>query len=108
MPSTTARTAPSPSPEDITALVNAATLPAGFTITAQNVPTTGLSQDKVTQDMANEAVAFFTTKLAHVVGGDVSGTVPATLSLTLGPAPSFGAFTPGVNGTYTATGTGRT
>ena len=31
--------------------------------------------------------------------------MPATLSLTLGPAPSFGAFTPGVNGTYTATGT---
>src|SRR5436309_923053 len=26
----------------------------------------------------------------------VSGTVPATLSLTLGPAASFGAFTPGV------------
>ncbi len=93
------------SPEDITALVNAATLPAGFTITAQNVPTTGLSQDKVTQDMANEAVDFFTTKLAHVVGGDVGGTVPATLSLTLGPAASFGAFTPGVDGTYTASST---
>jgi hypothetical protein len=34
--------------------------------------------------------------------GDVSGTVPATLSLTLGPAASFGAFTPGVAKDYTA------
>ncbi len=93
------------SPEDITALVNAATTPAGFTITAQNVPTTGLSQETVTQLMADKAVEFFTTKLAHVVGGDVSATVPATLSLTLGTAPSFGAFTPGVAGTYNASTT---
>jgi PKD repeat protein/glucose/arabinose dehydrogenase len=35
--------------------------------------------------------------------GDVSGTVPATLSLTLGPPASFGAFTPGVARTYAAT-----
>jgi hypothetical protein len=34
--------------------------------------------------------------------GGVGGTVPATLSLTLGPAASFGAFTPGVDKTYTA------
>jgi alpha-L-arabinofuranosidase len=34
--------------------------------------------------------------------GTVSGTVPATLSLTLGPAASFGAFTPGVTRDYTA------
>src|SRR5262249_53421353 len=32
----------------------------------------------------------------------VTGTVPATLSLTLGPAASFGAFTPGVAREYTA------
>jgi len=37
--------------------------------------------------------------------GDVSGTVPATLSLTLGPNVSFGAFTPGVTKEYTATTT---
>ncbi|HEY6887202.1 MAG TPA: hypothetical protein VI300_05455, partial [Solirubrobacter sp.] len=35
-------------------------------------------------------------------GGSPSGTVPATLSLTLGAAPSFGAFTPGVAKDYTA------
>jgi hypothetical protein len=55
--------------------------------------------------MADRAVEFFTTELAHVEGAPVSGTVPATLSLTLGPAPSFGAFTPGVARTYTTSGT---
>jgi hypothetical protein len=34
--------------------------------------------------------------------GTVGGTVPATLSLTLGPAASFGAFTAGVGKEYTA------
>ncbi len=37
--------------------------------------------------------------------GDVGGTVPATLSLTLGAAASFGAFQPGVGQTYTASTT---
>jgi hypothetical protein len=37
----------------------------------------------------------------QAIGGGVSGTVPATLSLTLGPAATFGAFTPGVDKTYT-------
>jgi hypothetical protein len=38
-------------------------------------------------------------------GGGPGGSVPATLSLTLGPAASFGAFTPGVDKTYTASTT---
>jgi photosystem II stability/assembly factor-like uncharacterized protein len=37
--------------------------------------------------------------------GGPGGSVPATLSLTLGPAASFGAFTPGVDHTYTASTT---
>jgi hypothetical protein len=37
--------------------------------------------------------------------GDVSGSVPATLALSLGTAPSFGSFTPGVEKPYTAGGT---
>src|SRR5262249_23321924 len=37
--------------------------------------------------------------------GSAGGTVPATLSLSLGTAPSFGAFTPGIAKTYSATGT---
>jgi acid phosphatase len=39
------------------------------------------------------------------VGGDVSGTVPATLSLTLGAPASFGPFQAGVATDYTATTT---
>jgi hypothetical protein len=35
----------------------------------------------------------------------VGGTVPATLSLTLGPAASFGPFRPGVDMTYDASTT---
>jgi hypothetical protein len=37
--------------------------------------------------------------------GGVSGSVPATLALSLGSAPSFGGFTPGVGKDYTAGGT---
>jgi hypothetical protein len=37
-----------------------------------------------------------------LVDGSVGGTVPATLGLTLGPAASFGAFTPGMTKDYTA------
>jgi hypothetical protein len=37
--------------------------------------------------------------------GGAGGTVPATLSLTLGPNASFGAFTPGVAREYTASTT---
>jgi len=39
------------------------------------------------------------------VDGGVGGTVPATLSLTLGAPASFGAFTPGVDRTYSASTT---
>ncbi len=37
--------------------------------------------------------------------GTAGGSVPATLSLTLGAAASFGAFTPGLDHTYTASTT---
>ena len=37
--------------------------------------------------------------------GDVGGTVPATLSLVLGPAATFGAFVPGLDRDYTASTT---
>ncbi len=39
---------------------------------------------------------------ADITTGTVSGTVPATLSLTLGAPASFGAFTPGIAGDYSA------
>ena len=44
---------------------------------------------------------------APPVTAPVGGNVPATLSLTLGPPASFGAFTPGIQKTYTAQTTGR-
>jgi alpha-glucuronidase len=40
--------------------------------------------------------------LAAEEGGSAGGTVPATLSLSLGPAASFGTFTPGVGKDYSA------
>ena len=40
--------------------------------------------------------------------GAVSGTVPATLALTVGPAASFGAFTPGLAKLYTGDDAPRT
>ena len=46
-----------------------------------------------------EATAFSTTDATGTVGG----TVPATLSLTLGTPAAFGAFTPGVAKDYFAT-----
>ena len=50
-------------------------------------------------------VTVRTEDLPNVADTSVGGDVPATLSLTLGPAASFGAFTPGVARTYTATTT---
>ncbi len=90
------------SPTDVTGLLFAAN---GFAVTPTNVPTTGLTVDTVKQHVAELAIEFFAAKLARAASGGVSGAVPATLSLTLGPAPSFGVFTPGVNHTYNATGT---
>jgi alpha-L-rhamnosidase len=48
------------------------------------------------------AWSFSTAKTAVDVPGTVGGTVPPTLSLTLGANASFGAFTPGVDRDYTA------
>jgi beta-glucosidase len=52
---------------------------------------------------ANLPLSATTAPLASTsVTGGVGGTVPATLSLTLGAPASFGGFTPGVDHTYTA------
>jgi predicted dienelactone hydrolase len=77
----------------------------GFRVTATNVPTSGLDTNTLKPQMAALAVQFFSAKLARAAGGGVAGTVPATLALTLGPAASFGAFTPGVAHDYTASTT---
>ena len=87
------------SPTDVTGLLFEANR---FAVTPTNVPTTGLTVDTVKQQVADLAIEFFAAKLARAASGGVSGTVPATLSLTLGTAASFGAFTPGVDRTYDA------
>ena len=67
--------------------------------------TFGLGQTIVTctarDANGNTAVRTFTVTLRGT--RPVGGTVGATLSLTLGTAPSFGALTPGVAKEYTAT-----
>ena len=75
----------------------------GFAVTATNVPRSGLDVDTEKPLIAALATEFFGAKLARAAGGSVGGAVPATLALTLGPAASFGAFTPGVAREYTAT-----
>jgi X-Pro dipeptidyl-peptidase len=47
----------------------------------------------------------FDPSTTTAASGSVSGSVPATLSLTLGTPATFGAFTPGVAHDYTATTT---
>ncbi len=49
--------------------------------------------------------ANFVTTVEVSVNGDVGGSVPATLSLSLGTPAAFGAFTPGVAKTYDASTT---
>jgi X-Pro dipeptidyl-peptidase len=56
-----------------------------------------------TDATGTKATTTFTVLLRGTLG--VGATVPATLALTLGPAASFGAFTPGVEQEYTATTT---
>jgi type 1 glutamine amidotransferase len=74
-----------------------------------------LAQNPASGDAASRAQVLFkaqelknwmlTLLGSKDVGGNVGGSVPATLSLGLGPAASFGAFTPGVAKTYTASTT---
>ena len=47
----------------------------------------------------------YTVLTATNQNGTVNGNVPATLALTLGSAPQFGAITPGVTRTYLASTT---
>jgi hypothetical protein len=73
-------------------------------------PTTGPAADPCGTLSSDELASFVATANGPVQGAPiqdqpVTGTVPATLSLTLGGAASFGAFTPGVAKTYDTTTT---
>jgi beta-glucosidase len=72
-------------------------------------PTTSALTSGAEDDLLNGKIASAIAKLAQADGfaftetsGSVGGTVPATLSLTLGPPAAFGNFTPGVTADYTA------
>jgi endo-1,4-beta-xylanase len=51
-------------------------------------------------ESAEADVSVVVQELSNVVDGEAGATVPATLSLTLGSAAGFGAFTPGVGKDY--------
>src|SRR3954453_12279702 len=53
---------------------------------------------------ANELRAWMLARDADIDRGDIGGSVPATLALTLGSAPAFGAFVPGVAKDYETAG----
>jgi len=56
-------------------------------------------------DSAAQPLASAPLSVTTEATGSVGGTVPATLSLALGAPASFGAFTPGVDRTYSASTT---
>ena len=70
-----------------------------YTLTCTAANGTVLGTTKVLVDKGDVA------NITPCTTGDVGGTVPATLALTLGAPASFGAFTPGVAKDYTASTT---
>jgi subtilisin family serine protease len=73
------------------------------TLQWNNVLQTGLYLGVVEYDDGTGQIGTSVVELdktAASATGGVSGTVPATLALTLGPPASFGPFTPGVDKTY--------
>jgi hypothetical protein len=71
-------------------------------------PTDDLTASQIGTAVGANRLARFNAQTQQTLSwptGDVSGTVPATLSLTLGTPASFGAFTPGVTRTYEASTT---
>jgi hypothetical protein len=70
-----------------------------YTLTCTAANGTLLGTTKVLVDKGDVA------NITPCTTGDVGGTVPATLALTLGAPASFGPFTPGVAKDYTASTT---
>ena len=75
----------------------------GATALPVNVPVTlDTRTSKVTLPVVGGYKALAAAGAFSDPTASVGGTVPATLSLTLGTPASFGAFTPGASGTYQA------
>ncbi|HEY6889169.1 MAG TPA: hypothetical protein VI300_15355, partial [Solirubrobacter sp.] len=75
------------------------TVKVGFKPTKTNYRSVALLRITSNADDATESILLTGQSNANAVGG-VGGTVPTSLSLTLGGSPSFGAFTPAVARTY--------
>ena len=81
----------------------------GSTASGSNLPTGTAGMQVLTITATDNVGNVFVKTVNYRVldatndDGDVSGSVPATLSLTLGTPATFGAFTPGVARDYTAT-----
>jgi hypothetical protein len=83
-------------------------LASGKALLAQNAPgvsLAGVEQDAVVYNVGSGEYKFVVGDglfKATQADGNVGGSVPATLSLSLGTPAAFGAFTPGVAKDYTA------
>jgi hypothetical protein len=80
--------------------VASVTVPEGLAPGAQTVTAAYLGHDFLTASQEAEPIEVLRTRTD--VGIPVGGSVPATLSLSLGAPVSFGAFTPGVAKDYIA------
>ncbi|WP_196807461.1 Xaa-Pro dipeptidyl-peptidase [Candidatus Solirubrobacter pratensis] len=69
--------------------------------------TLDLAGSSITIPVVGGTSALATATGTDIENGGASGTVPATLSLTLGAPASFGAFTPGVANDYSAATTAK-
>jgi hypothetical protein len=94
----------------------AATFAKQFVAQAKNVANVGSDGGKALLDIQSKGVELVNWMTGNEVAppapaytndqpGTVGGSVPATLALTLGAPASFGAFTAGVDKTYTASTT---
>jgi arabinogalactan endo-1,4-beta-galactosidase len=79
--------------------------PGGVTLQAPAAPSNGDWIVPASQGQLWRIAPARITEYTAQAPGTVTGTVPATLSLTLGAPASFGAFTPGVEHTYEASTT---
>ena len=60
-----------------------------------------------TDNLGNASSAVVNYNVVTSTGGPVGGDTPATLQLTLGAAPTFSPFLPGITQSYTATTTAQ-
>jgi sugar phosphate isomerase/epimerase len=84
-----------------TAPSNFCTVNVGFKPTRTSYTSIARLQITSNADAATERVLLAGTSTAFAIGG-VGGNVPSALNLSLGGAPSFGAFTPAFARTYEA------